>query len=701
MDQQFTKSVYRKKFEVLNKLCPKFCRAECESSTKNIAFLRRADPEKLRTVFDKYASQENRHSEKFMTGEDFLIKYLGVVNGSDLNQKTINILSSCADTTKDGLISFVEFQAFEALLCSPAAMYELAFQLFDTNGSGFVTFDEFKDVISHTTIHKRIPFDFDSEFIRLHFGTDKKRNVSFSEFSQLLHDFHEEHAIQAFRKLDKDKRGYITTLEFREIMTLLKPHLLTDFVRENLVHLAGGERSHQVTFQYFTAFVSLLNNMELVKRIHDFISKGYSSTEITKEEYLHEAQKYTQLTPMEIDILFQLTDVLHQTGKISMADLEVFAPLTEERMPHTIIATHMAEKVQDLAAGTGRNVMIQVLENCYRFGLGAIAGATGATTVYPIDLVKTRMQNQRSLSVIGELMYKNSFDCFKKVIRHEGVLGLYRGLPPQLVGVAPEKAIKLTVNDLMRDKLSNKNGGLPLWAECVSGGTAGGCQVLFTNPLEIVKIRLQVAGEVTAAVAKKESAISVVRDLGLLGLYKGARACLLRDIPFSAIYFPAYAHMKNFTADSKGYNSPVSLLVSATIAGAPAASLTTPADVIKTRLQVVAREGQTTYSGLFDCAGKIYREEGFRAFWKGAGARVLRSSPQFGVTLMAYELLQRFFYVDFGGRRPAGSELKPSAEERLPENPDHIGGFRVACATFEGIETKFGISFPKFKNGLI
>lgn len=43
-------------------------------------------------------------------------------------------------------------------------------------------------------------------------------------------------------------------------------------------------------------------------------------------------------------------------------------------------------------------------------------------------------------------MYKNSFDCFKKVVRHEGFLGLYRGLAPQLVGVAPEKAIKLTVS---------------------------------------------------------------------------------------------------------------------------------------------------------------------------------------------------------------------------------------------------------------
>ena len=81
----------------------------------------------------------------------------------------------------------------------------------------------------------------------------------------------------------------------------------------------------------------------------------------------------------------------------------------------------------------------------YRFGLGSIAGATGATAVYPIDLVKTRMQNQRTASYVGEVLYKNSFDCFKKVLRHEGPTGLYRGLVPQLMGVAPEKAIKLTV----------------------------------------------------------------------------------------------------------------------------------------------------------------------------------------------------------------------------------------------------------------
>lgn len=47
----------------------------------------------------------------------------------------------------------------------------------------------------------------------------------------------------------------------------------------------------------------------------------------------------------------------------------------------------------------------------------------------------------------------------------------------------------------------------------------------------------------------------------------------------------------------------------------------TPADVIKTRLQVAARAGQTTYNGVIDCFGKIIAEEGFRALWKGAGGK--------------------------------------------------------------------------------
>lgn len=63
---------------------------------------------------------------------------------------------------------------------------------------------------------------------------------------------------------------------------------------------------------------------------------------------------------------------------------------------------------------------------------------------------------------------------------------------------------------------------------------------VFTNPLEIVKIRLQMQGQAIAAPgAIKSGAGHIIKQLGLIGLYKGATACLARDVPFSAIYFPA------------------------------------------------------------------------------------------------------------------------------------------------------------------
>ncbi|KAB7496155.1 Calcium-binding mitochondrial carrier protein Aralar1 [Armadillidium nasatum] len=549
--------------------------------------------------------------------------------------------------------------------------------------------EEFVGVIKKTILHLKVPFDFNSDFVKMYFGKERNRAISYTEFSQFLHDFHEEHAVQAFKKFDKEGSGFITAMDFNEIMINIKQHLLTEPVKNNLVAAAGG---HKVSFPFFMAFNSLLGNMELVKRIYLNASQGSRAQEVTKEEFLHSSQMMSQITPLEVEILFNLTNLISQSaGKIVYSDLETLTP--EQYMK---VITRKLTDFKAVASPDQRSAWISVLESAYRFVLGSVAGAVGATAVYPIDLVKTRLQNQRTGSYIGELMYRNSFDCFKKVVRHEGVTGLYRGLVPQLIGVAPEKAIKLTMNDFVRDKFTDKKGGIPFYGEVLAGACAGGSQVIFTNPLEIVKIRLQVAGEIASAT--KISAVSVIKDLGFLGLYKGSRACFLRDIPFSAIYFPVYAHCKTLLADENGYNSPWTLLLAGAIGGIPAASLTTPADVIKTRLQVAARAGQTTYNGVFDAAVKIWKEEGGTSFWKGAPARVLRSSPQFGVTLVTYEILQRLFYVDFGGIRPSGSEaqLPASVADQQSTNPDHIGGFKVAVPIIRGIETKFGLFLPKF-----
>lgn len=654
---------------------------------------KRASTEKLQEIFSKHASI-HKNGESFMNSNDFVRGFLGLLPHDNYNEQSLRLLAGIVDTSKDGLISFSEFQAFEGLLCVPDALYRTAFQLFDISGKGMISFKEFCEVITNTELNERLSFGMENQFLKLYFGKEKNRLISYSEFSQFLHDFHEECGTQAFQKFDKDGSGFITALDFQDIMVNIKNHLLTKQVQDNLVAAAGGQGGHRVSFPYYMAFNSLLSNMELVKRIYLNATNGNRQQEITKEEFLYSAQMMSQITPLEVDILFHLCHLIHQRGRVVYTDLQAIAPEQYYKQLNNRLA-----EIHAVSSPEERGFLIQVLESTYRFTLGSIAGAVGATAVYPIDLVKTRMQNQRTGSFIGEIMYKNSWDCFKKVIRHEGPLGLYRGLLPQLMGVAPEKAIKLTVNDLVRDKLMDSSGNIKLHYELLAGACAGGSQVVFTNPLEIVKIRLQVAGEIASK--EKIRAWSVIKDLGLFGLYKGARACLLRDMPFSAIYFPAYAHMKTKLADENGYNTPLSLFTAGVIAGIPSASLVTPADVIKTRLQVVAREGQTTYTGLVDAARKIYKEEGARAFWKGTAARVLRSSPQFGVTLVTYELLQRILYVDFGGTRPSGSEHNvPTAGvldvDHKKSNPDHIGGYQAAIPILEGIETKFGLCLPKF-----
>uniref|UniRef100_A0A8C5B350 Solute carrier family 25 member 13 n=1 Tax=Gadus morhua TaxID=8049 RepID=A0A8C5B350_GADMO len=604
----------------------------------SVVLPKRADPTELKAVFEKYASIKNNDGS-FMSPEDFVTQFLYAHTDIRLSEGATTLLAGVVDQKKDGLISFQEFLAFESVLCAPDALFMVAFLLFDKAGIGMTTFEDVKQVFSQTTIHQHIPFNWDCEFMRLHFGSRHSRHLTYGEFTQFLLEMQREHARQAFVQRDGGRSGAISALDFRDIMVTIRPHMLTPFVENCLVAVAGGTTSHQVSFSYFNGFNSLLNNMELIRKVYSTLAGHRKNLEVTKEEFIVAAQRFGQVTPMEVDILFQLADLSEPRGRVGWQDIEKIAPLEEGALPYNLAEVQRQQSGSD----GSRPVLVQVAESAYRFTLGSVAG----------------------------------------------------GLVPQLLGVAPEKAIKLTVNDFVRGKNRQKDGSVPLRAEILAGGCAGGSQVIFTNPVEIVKIRLQVAGEITTG--PRVSAVSVVRELGFLGLYKGAKACFLRDIPFSAIYFPCYAHLKTHFSQEDGTIGPAKMLLAGALAGMPAASLVTPADVIKTRLQVAARAGQTTYSGMTDCFWKILHEEGARAFWKGAGARVFRSSPQFGVTLVTYELLQRWFYVDFGGQKPSGSEPTPKSRISLPApSPDHIGGFRLAVATFAGVDSKFGLHLPRY-----
>ncbi|XP_018924154.2 mitochondrial glutamate carrier 1-like [Cyprinus carpio] len=285
---------------------------------------------------------------------------------------------------------------------------------------------------------------------------------------------------------------------------------------------------------------------------------------------------------------------------------------------------------------------------------GGVAGLIGVTCVFPIDLAKTRLQNQQN----GCRLYTSMSDCLMKTIRSEGYFGMYRGAAVNLTLVTPEKAIKLAANDFFRFHLSKDGQKLTLAREMLAGCGAGTCQVIVTTPMEMLKIQLQDAGRIAAqrklmpqAVTpggpvelKSPTAMQLTRQLlkekGIAGLYKGLGATLLRDVPFSVIYFPLFANLNNL--GKRGADGPAPFYVSfisGCIAGSTAAVAVNPVDVIKTRLQSLTRGSKhKTYRSTTYSKRKILRHEGPTAFLKGAYCRALVIAPLFGIAQVVYFL---------------------------------------------------------------
>ncbi|GAB7354434.1 hypothetical protein MBLNU459_g4923t1 [Dothideomycetes sp. NU459] len=603
-----------------------------------------------RVEFMRHAVKDSESGDLYMTEQQFIDAI--APEGEDyhkIKRENYAVLFTIADRRGAGRITLSDWSTFNNLLAKPDAEYDIAFRLFADPTTGLVDFNSFKDRYAHSRTQDAIPFDWDSEWASLYAGGKRHRHsMTYPQFAQMLRGLQGERIRQAFHFFDKNGDGYIEPEDFSRIIRETAAHKLSDHLLSNLSTLCNISPGSKISYANVRAFQNVIREMDLVELVIRNAVEKSDDGKITRTDFLNEAARITRFslfTPMEADILFHFASLDQPSGRLGFTD---FARVLDASWmsSHTAygVAHGAASDVAAAALSNSKSFFHGILVSAHHFGLGSIAGAFGAFMVYPIDLVKTRMQNQRSARV-GQLLYKNSIDCFTKVIRNEGFRGLYSGVLPQLVGVAPEKAIKLTVNDLVRGRLSDPKTGQIWWAsEVLAGASAGACQVVFTNPLEIVKIRLQIQGEVakTQKAVEKRSAMWIVRNLGLVGLYKGASACLLRDVPFSAIYFPTYNHLKrDYFGESPNKKLGILQLLSAgAIAGMPAAYLTTPCDVIKTRLQVEARKGDTQYTSLRHCAKTVWQEEGFRAFFKGGPARIMRSSPQFGFTLAGYELLQ-------------------------------------------------------------
>eukprot|EP01042_Synura_sphagnicola_P002111 gene2111-2520_t len=128
-------------------------------------------------------------------------------------------------------------------------------------------------------------------------------------------------------------------------------------------------------------------------------------------------------------------------------------------------------------------------------------------------------------------------------------------------------------------------------------------------------------------------------------MYTGTPATLLRDVPFSLLFFPGYANLKSIFEDYGKQGGLLSSLLAGGSAGAIASGAVTPADVIKTRLQVAG--GKERYGTMVNAFRTIVREEGVGALYKGVVPRMVVVGPLFAITLLAFEA-QKAFMIQSG-----------------------------------------------------
>uniref|UniRef100_A0A3Q1FBS1 Solute carrier family 25 member 55a n=1 Tax=Acanthochromis polyacanthus TaxID=80966 RepID=A0A3Q1FBS1_9TELE len=240
---------------------------------------------------------------------------------------------------------------------------------------------------------------------------------------------------------------------------------------------------------------------------------------------------------------------------------------------------------------------------------------------------------------------------------------LSSGAAVNLTLVTPEKAIKLAANDLLRHHLSKDGKGLTVFKEMLAGCGAGMCQVIVTTPMEMLKIQLQDAGRLAAqqqkpvvmssaklvatnavpsrsfnsgavvSAPRAVSATQIAKELlltqGVQGLYKGLGATLMRDVPFSIVYFPLFANLNRLGKPSPEESSPFYwAFLSGCVAGSTAAVAVNPCDGVFSD----SFHSRDQTARVIHC----YRTEGPSAFLKGAGCRALVIAPLFGIAQVMY-----------------------------------------------------------------
>lgn len=280
----------------------------------------------------------------------------------------------------------------------------------------------------------------------------------------------------------------------------------------------------------------------------------------------------------------------------------------------------------------------------YQFLAGAVAGVSEILVMYPLDVVKTRIQLQVGNGAQAE--YSGVVDCFAKIIKNEGPSRLYKGITAPILMEAPKRATKFAANDEF-SKIYKKAFGVqqlnqPL--SILSGASAGAVESFVVVPFELIKIRVQDRSSKYKSVA--DAFVSTVKNEGVLALYNGLEATMWRHVVWNAGYFGIIFQIRSLlpkaeTSTQKTMND----LTAGALGGTFGTIFNTPFDVVKSRIQnTVSQPGVVRkYNWTLPSLLTIYKEEGFAALYKGFLPKVLRLGPGGGILLVVFTATMDFF----------------------------------------------------------
>lgn len=308
----------------------------------------------------------------------------------------------------------------------------------------------------------------------------------------------------------------------------------------------------------------------------------------------------------------------------------------------------------------------------------AVAGATGAVIanamVYPLDIVKTRLQVQVKRKAtdavptgVDETHYTSTWDAISKIAAEDGILGLYAGINGALIGVASTNFAYFYWYSVVRtlyissQKLPTPPGTV---VELSLGAVAGAVAQVFTIPVAVITTRQQTQGK-----NERKGMVDTARDVvnsedGWTGLWRGLKASLVLVVN-PAITYGAYQRLREVIFPGKANLRPWEAFLLGAMSKSLATIATQPLIVAKVGLQSKpppARNGKP-FKSFIEVMKFIIEHEGLLGLFKGIGPQISKGLLVQGILMMTKERMELLFIVLFRYLRKLRSEQLQKAAD--------------------------------------